>query len=118
MATNPQPTTYISSTDTAKLIRQALKREFPAVSFSVRSHTYSGGSSIDVHWTDGPTVQMVEAVTNYYQGATFDGQIDLKSYISRWEGGEKVCYGVDWILTHRNVSRESMEKAIAPMQKD
>lgn len=77
-------TRYLSAAETAKLVRQALKREFPGVKFSVRSDTYSGGASIDVRWTDGPRTKRVEAVAKQYSGANFDGMIDMKNYKSHW----------------------------------
>ena len=40
--------TYVSPTDTAKLIRAALKRSFPRTKFSVRTDTYAGGAAVDV----------------------------------------------------------------------
>jgi Large polyvalent protein associated domain 29 len=52
---------YLSCADTAKLIRAALKKTFLRVKFSVRSKTYSGGASVTVHWTDGPTAKQVDA---------------------------------------------------------
>lgn len=69
---------HYTCAETAKLVRQALKANFPQVRFSVRSNTYSGGASIDVHWTDGPTEDQVDAVAGRYEGAGFDGMIDLK----------------------------------------
>lgn len=75
---------YLSCADTAKLLRSHLKRGFPGVKFSVRSHTYAGGASVDVSWTDGPTDAQVSAVTNTYSGARFDGMIDMASYVSHW----------------------------------
>jgi hypothetical protein len=36
---------YISVTDTAKIVRQELKKHFPGVVFSVRSSSYSMGAS-------------------------------------------------------------------------
>lgn len=75
---------YLSCADTAKLMRGALKREFPGVKFSVRSSTYSGGASINVGWIDGPTAHQVEQVTSAYSGADFDGMIDMKSYNASW----------------------------------
>lgn len=41
---------YISTTDTAKLIRATLAKHWPAVRFSVRSESYAGGSSINVSY--------------------------------------------------------------------
>ena len=80
--------TYLSCADTAKLLRAALKREFPGVKFSVRSHTYAGGASIDVGWTDGPRSEDVRKVSQLYSGADFDGMIDLKTYSSSWIEGD------------------------------
>jgi hypothetical protein len=70
-------TRYISVTDTAKLVRQALSRNFPGTKFSVKSDSYSGGASIQVSWTDGPTANMVEFITSQYKGGRFDGSIDM-----------------------------------------
>jgi len=75
---------YVSVTDTAKLIRAALRREFPGIKFSVRSRSYAGGASIDVCWTDGPQKAAVEEVTGSYAGAGFDGMTDCKTMTSRW----------------------------------
>jgi len=75
---------YLTCAETAKLVRLALKREFPGYKFSVRSHVYSGGASIDVDWTDGPTDDAVSAVVRSYSGAGFDGMIDLKYYVTSW----------------------------------
>ena len=46
-------TKYLSCAETAKLVRTALKKNFPGVKFSVRSSVYSGGASIDVSWMLG-----------------------------------------------------------------
>src|SRR3990167_3139449 len=71
-------TVYIGTTEVAKMIRQELKQAFPDTKFSVRSSKYSGGCSIDVYWTDGPTGDAVSAISSKYQGAGFDGMIDMK----------------------------------------
>ena len=48
-------TEYVSTTDTAKLVRAALKKAFastyPGVKFSVRSDRYADGASVRVTWT-------------------------------------------------------------------
>lgn len=79
-----RPTRYISAADTAKLVRAALKRDFPGVKFSIRSKTYSGGASIDVKWIDGPRTRDVEAVAKQYAGGRFDGMIDLAYGVSHF----------------------------------
>lgn len=108
-------TRYMSCAETAKLVRTALKEAFSGVTFSVKSRTYSGGASIDVEWTDGPTSKEVEAVAKQYEGATFDGMQDLKSYKSDvLLNGERVHYGADFIHCKRDYSadllRECAEK--------
>lgn len=76
--TTTTTTRYVSAKDTAVLIRKALKRRFPGVKFSVRTDTYSAGASIRVRYTDGPMLAEVEPVARAFQGAGFDGMIDLK----------------------------------------
>jgi hypothetical protein len=105
-------TKYLSVTDTAKLVRAALKAGFPGVKFSVRSDKYSGGASIDISWTDGPYEKDVEKVANRYQGTDFDGMQDMKIYRSGTliglPGGEveEVKFGADFVFTHRELSPE------------
>ena len=106
-------TRYISCADTAKLIRKELKANFPDIKFSVRSSTYAGGASISIEWTDGPTEKAVERVIRIFQGATFDGSIDLKSYTeTEWEG-EKVHFGADYVNCFRKMSRAFVEAIAA-----
>lgn len=75
---------YFTCAETAKLIRKALKNKFPGQKFSVRSDTYSGGASIRVRWTGGPTVENVKAITEPFEGGGFDGMIDMKYNASSW----------------------------------
>lgn len=65
--------TYESTTDTAKRVRATLKHYFPTVKFSVRSKVYSGGSSIDVRWIDGPRTRAVEQIAQQYGGRSLTG---------------------------------------------
>lgn len=102
----------LSTAETAKLVRAALKAHFPDVKFSVRSDNYSMGSSVHVSWTDGPADSVVEKVTNPYRGADFDGMQDLKSprgpvQITDAAGKvSRVRLGADFVMTHRDVSPE------------
>ena len=104
--------TRISTADTAKLIRKEVKHYFPNVKFSVRSHSYSGGSSINVSWVDGPTPEEVDSIVKRFQGASFDGMTDLKSYHNSFvilEGSTlpvEVHYGADFVFTNRDLSPE------------
>ena len=126
-------TEYISCADTAKLIRAALKRNWPNVKFSVRSRTYSMGASIDVSWTDGPAAPLVNKVVEPYAGASFDAMQDLKEsryavlYANGTLGSNKpnpcglplppgarlVRFGADFVFTHRRLSIELASRAVA-----
>ena len=105
-------TTYISTNDTAKMIRKELKHYFPATKFSVRGNKYSGGSSINIYWTDGPTSNEVDAITKRFEGASFDGMTDCKNYHTSFvilEGTElpvEVSFGADYVFTRRELSPE------------
>lgn len=110
-----QTAEYISPTDTAKLIRKSLKAAFPATRFGVRTNKYSGGSSIDVEWTDGPTTKAVEAIAGQYAGATFDGMRDLKEHHTSELNGQLVRFGADFVFCRRLLSDIFVAKIIAAL---
>jgi Large polyvalent protein associated domain 29 len=116
------PTRYLSCADTAKLVRKALKSEFPGVKFSVRSSTYAGGASISVGWTDGPVVPDVDAVVEPYRGADFDGMTDMQSYrphtlMANPDGTyEDISYGADYISCQRRNGPERVAAAEAEVR--
>lgn len=64
----------------ASNIRKELKRAFPAVKIHVTSKSYSGGDSVAVHWNLGPTTKQVEAITDKYRDAEFDGMTDCSNH--------------------------------------
>lgn len=67
---------WVRITEVAKLIRKALRHDFPGIKFSVRSSRGSG-SAVNVRWTDGPTTEGVRKVAGAFEGGRFDGMIDL-----------------------------------------
>lgn len=82
--------------DVATLVRDRLKREFPGVKFMVRTSKYSGGSSVNVFWTDGPTQSQVDAVIGCYSFSRFDGMIDMQHSKTNWLTPEgAVCLAYD-----------------------
>ena len=103
---------YLSCADTAKLIRQSLKEAFAGVKFSVKSHVYSGGASINLQWTDGPSCDQVKSIVGRFEGASFDGMIDLKSYNSSIMNGEPVSFGADYVFYRREYTQAVVEAAI------
>ena len=61
-------------------LRTQLKAAFPGVKFRVTSSRYSGGSSVNVRWIDGPLAKDVEAIADCYQEGSFDGMDDSYHY--------------------------------------
>jgi hypothetical protein len=108
--TKPEPI-YLSCAETAKHVRAALRLHFPGIAFSVKSKTYSGGASISVRWTDGPTYDEVNRVAGAFAGATFDGMIDLKSYHTSELNGQRVRFGSDFVFCARHFSASLIQRA-------
>lgn len=106
-------TKFISTAETAKIIRKVLKENFPGIKFSVRSSTYAGGSSIRIEWLDGPTATAVESVTKQFQGSSFDSMYDIKNYHNTEWNGEEVHFCADYVNTQRNLSRQFVETVVA-----
>jgi hypothetical protein len=52
----------LKASDRAKYVREKLKEKFPKIKFGVRASSYSMGSNVSVHWTDGPTEKAVKDV--------------------------------------------------------
>lgn len=75
---------YISTVEQAKLIRVQLKKHFPGIKFQVKSHKYAGGSSINIHWNNGPTQPEVDAIVEPFSGGGFDGMIDMAYSKESW----------------------------------
>jgi hypothetical protein len=107
---------YVDTKDTAKLIRAKVKTVFPNIKFSVKISRYSGGSSIDINWTDGPTTKQVDAVLEEYRGDYFDGMIDYHGGIIRLVDGKHVHYGGS-MSTNRSLSRKFCEQVLVQVQK-
>jgi hypothetical protein len=125
-------TEYINATDTAKLLRTQLAKNFPGVKFSVKTEKYAGGASIDITWTDGPAEKEVKKVSDAFSGSGFDGMADYKTSNAAWlspdgsvifaecesYGGDnytatkphpeakRVSFGADYIFEHRHFTPE------------
>lgn len=98
-------TIYEGAKETAKKIRVALKENFPSVKFSVRSQTYSGGSSVNVSWTDLPLREDVEEVVNRFKSGSFDGMTDMYETSGYIENGVRYV-GAKYISCSRELSDE------------
>jgi hypothetical protein len=103
-------TNYISVTETAAMIRKALKEAFPGIKFGVRSSKYAGGATISVRWTDGPNAAQVDSVVTIFQGSYFDGSQDYKGSRFAMIDGRRVSFGADSVHTNRMNSRAACER--------
>ncbi len=109
---------WLSCADTAKLVREVLKAEFPGTKFSVRSKNYAGGASIDIGYTDGPPSREVEAACNHLRASDFNAMEDLKEYrggtlFADGDEFEQVHYGADYISARREFSADVEDAAKA-----
>jgi len=111
------PKKYDSLIKGSKNIRRELKDAFPKTKFSVRSRSYSGGCSIDVNWTDGPTSEEVEKITGKYQEGSFNGMEDIYEYSSTnvWPD---VFGGAKYVMWNRQYSKEAYLQAVAEVEKE
>jgi hypothetical protein len=91
-------TEYVSAAETARLARQALRREFPGVKFAVQVHRYDDGASLSVRWTGGPGREAVDKVVQQYAGAEFDQMTEGRKprVVQR-----DVQFGTDYVFTER-----------------
>lgn len=94
----------------AKNMRIELKAAFPGVKFAVRSERYSGGDSINVGWTDGPTSEQVESIIKRYQGGSFDGMTDCYNY--ERDAWTDAFGDAKYVFANRNYSDKAIESAI------
>jgi hypothetical protein len=76
----------------AAAIKAELKAAFPGVKFSVNSESFSMGNSVNINWTDGPTVAEVEKISSKYQYGHFNGMEDLYEYTNERNDIPQVKY--------------------------
>ena len=84
-------------------LKTELRRAFPSVKFRVRSRSYSGGCSIDVDWTDGPTSKEVQVISDRYQECDFDGMNDCE--VSRRAVFPEIFGGAKYVSEQRSYSK-------------
>lgn len=87
-------------------LRKELKAAFPGVKFSVTSDY----NSIDIKWTDGPTVEQVRKVTGRYQEGNFNGMQDIYEY-NPDAVFAKLFGGVRYVTEHRTTTPELEQRA-------
>ena len=110
---------HYSLTETAGLIRKALKEAFPDTKFSVTTKRYAGGSSITVSYTDGPLTKTVDAIIGSFEGIGFDGTTDSTVYYkARSFRGEQATFNYGYISVTRSVSDVLLQIAAYRVHKE
>jgi hypothetical protein len=99
---------YIPSKDAAKIIRTELKKAFPEMKFSVKTHQYSMGSHVSIHYTDGPPTKAVEAITDQFYGTGFDGMTDSTTHHDSLYQGRPVHFGGSRPSVSRSFTNDTM----------
>lgn len=103
---------WLSTTETAAMIRKVLKEACPGTKFSVRSSKYSMGASITIAWEDGPTTDQIKGLTGIFEGSYFDGSIDYKGSRYHVLDGEPVNIHCDFVFQNRENSEAALTTAI------
>ena len=95
-------------------IRRELRAAFPGHKFTVTSKSYSGGDSVSIRWSLGPTTKEVEAIANKYQEGSFNGMIDLYEY-SGDRSFTNAHGSAKYVQTQRDseTGRQAVETALA-----
>lgn len=103
------------STEVAKIVRKIVKENWPTVKFSVRTHKYAGGASIDVRWLDGPTAEQMDREIKHLQAVSHIDITDYAHHTTSTHEGETFHSGAHYIFAERKVSKELMEWAARKM---
>lgn len=101
--------------ETGKEIRQALRRAFPGVKFSLRGSRGTGYGWFSLSWTDGPTDRAASAICGGFRSSYFDGMDDsthtIPSTLYALEDG--TLYEPRWHCNGVNTSRDYSAEAKA-----
>lgn len=92
-----------------KQVKTELKKAFPHVKFSVTSDY----NSVNVSWTNGVTVAMVEEITGKYKLGRFNGMTDSYEYTNRRQDVPQV----DFIFLNRTISDDIYEEKFKEYKK-
>lgn len=104
-------TTMTEAAQTAKAIRGELKTAFPGMKFSVRSETFSGGDAVRIGWTNGPSYEAVDAITDRFTRGTFNGMTDSYEYNRDRQGPTAM-----FVTCNRRISAELEAKVVADLR--
>jgi len=97
----------LNTTQVAKMLREELKKNFPKQKFSVRTEYFSGGSAIDVAYTDGPATEKVENIAKQYEDLNIDPST-----------GEILSGGNRYVHVRRDLSTDALVKLSKEVERE
>jgi hypothetical protein len=104
-------TRYISTKETAAMLRKDLARAWPGVKFSVRMSTGTASAWLRVTYTDGPTYSELRLFCSNYEGRQFNGMTDgyddkgtTLIVVAGEDLPDEVRFSCDGINSHREYS--------------
>ena len=116
---NNEPYIYMSAKNTASLIKQFVKKNFPGVKVWATSDVYSGGSSVRVNVSnsDGSPLSLpifgeINSFGNSFKAGKFDGMTDCYEYYDvdvRTDNGTKLKYFPSYIFIENRATWGSVE---------
>lgn len=103
----------------AKNLKAELKKAFPLVAFSVKSESYSGGSSVRVEWTDGCTTAQVKEIADKYQHGNFNSDEEIYDYdpSAYAKAVQEHLGSAKYVSTTRTISDEVKAQVRAELQR-
>jgi hypothetical protein len=81
-------------------VKRELKTAFPSTSFRITSRH----GAIDIHWTDGPTTEMIKKISDKYQRSDFNGMEDIEE--CRNSLFPELFGGATYVFEQRTVTKE------------
>ena len=91
--------------ESAKVLKALLRQHFPATAFSCRLGRGTGWGSLDVSWTDGPTVAAVDGIVRPFEGKGFDGRDD-STYYKDARHPDGTPSGIGYLSLQRTISAD------------
>ena len=117
------PEIYMSHVATASVIKQYVKKNFPSVTVSSTSSSFSGGNSVSIYISDsygnGVDEQIYEDVESFakmFQMGSFNGMIDLyemdddRDMVT--DNGTKIDVSTKWISVNNRPSFGSLPDVV------
>ena len=98
----------------AKNIRKELKKAFPAIKFSVKCNSYSGGNSINIYYIDGFAKAEIESIVKKYQYGRFNSMDDIYEYNDEY--WNCAFGGTKYLFVNREYSDEFIVNVLAELK--